>query len=216
LPHGGNSNRPSVRDWQFAVHGDRMKSRLAFLAAVALVQIGCSSLWTSGPLYERPIQSTKIAMASYNVTINDHRSSFSNQPGTISIPGLLGFGGPDFVSPPLDSEFEARARQVIEGCQAPGSRDLVFTVDIFIGRQRLWHDILYNTETVQWDLKVQVFEKGGQVSGPTAVEELWGNSWGERMSRHTRPERLHEMFLDSFAQALQDALSHVSEPRKGG
>jgi len=184
-----------------------MMARRALVVVVTLVQIGCMM---EGPLYDQALPSSKIEMASYDIIVNDKRSAVEIR--EFSIPAMLGQGGPDFVSPPLDSAIEDRARQVIERSRVAGSRKLAFTVDVFIGCQRFTEDLLFKEEFVKWKLEVQVSEKDSHAPALTAI----GESWGRRTSRDAPPERLREMYLDSFAQALQDALSRLDKSRGGG
>lgn len=178
--------------------------RLFLIATISLLFCGCM---TEGPLYEQSTNPVTLEMASYELIINDRRSE--SKLIEVSIPGLLGYGNPDFVSPTLDSALEERAHQVIEEARSPGSRDIVVTVELFVGCERFMDELFLKKEFVKWKLRVQVSEKGGE--GP--VLSGIGESWGRRASRDAPTGRLREMYLDSFAQAFHDALSHLEESR---
>lgn len=179
-----------------------MPRNAGICSLVILLQLGCM---TEGPLYEQRAHPGEIAMASYRVTINDRRSMARVQ--EFSLPSALGEVGAACISPALDSVIEKRAHQAVENARIPGSRDLVFTVDVFIGCKKSAKNLFTTEEFVKWRLRVQASENGNEVPGLSAI----GDSWGRRVSRDIPPNHLRNMFLDSFTDALQDALARMKE-----
>lgn len=180
--------------------------RVVPIGMIALLQAACA---TSGPLYDDGVPRAGISMASYDVTVNDKRPRTDDR--SFSVPVVSLPGQEDRISPPLDapildSSIDDRAREAIEQSRVAGSRHLVFTINVLEGLVSFSATAFSETEFVSWDLEVRVSEEGAQA--PLSIAR--GESWGRRTSLDAGPNRLLRMYLDSFTQALNRALSRLN------
>ena len=178
-----------------------MKHRcLGGLALACLTLAGCAS----GSLYNEPaITSLRpIPMASYTLSVHDKRDT--TQRSAPSTPFLSFPGQKDRVSPGMDGALQQRLDRLIRAAQQPGNRTLNFDAELIEGWQQFSAQLMSETESVAWHIKLAVHENN-QPIGSSA-----GHCEGTHGGVDASQDELQRMYYACFERAVKNALNNLT------